>query len=157
MEFIVNSTVVPQKGPHVTQVPLQTISRLAPFGALIISIIFINYFLIRFYILEGFLLKKIYGKIYTQMDDVTRRGFLNHHIAGSTKLLILFIAAYPFIDVAFGNANFHTPFAGSKYVTMGDVLIIAAQMYVLNHPIKHNLGPGSTMTLCCHAWRSTML
>ncbi|CZR52223.1 uncharacterized protein PAC_02100 [Phialocephala subalpina] len=125
-----NSTVVPHKGPHVTHVPLQTISRLAPFSALIISIIFVNYFLIRFYILEGFLLKKIYGKIYTQMDDNTRRGFLNHHIAGSTKLLILVLAAYPFVDVAFGTANFHTPFAGSKYVTMGDILIIVAQMLI---------------------------
>lgn len=123
-----NSTLITHKGPHVTQVPVQTISKLAPFSALIISIIFINYFLIRFYILEGFLLKKIYGKIYTQMDDITRRGFLNHHIAGSTKLLILVLAAYPFVDVAFGTATFHTPFAGSHYVTMGDVLIIVAQM-----------------------------
>ncbi|KAE8453203.1 hypothetical protein EG329_011270 [Mollisiaceae sp. DMI_Dod_QoI] len=124
------NTTIPHKGPHVTHVPVQTISKLAPFSALIISIIFVNYFIIRFYILEGFLLRKIYGKIYTQMDDNTRRGFLNHHIAGSTKIFILVLAAYPFIDVAFGTANFHTPFAGSKYITMGDVLIIVAQMLI---------------------------
>lgn len=123
-----NSSLILPKGPHVTRVPLQTISRLAPFSALIISIIFINYFIIRFYILEKFLLRKLYGKIYTRMDDVTRRGFVNHHIAGATKILILIMAAYPFVDVAFGTANFHTPFAGSRYVTMGDVLIIVAQM-----------------------------
>jgi hypothetical protein len=94
------------KGPHVTKVPLQTISRLAPFSALIISIILVNYFIIRFYILEAFLLKRIYGTIYTKMDETTRRGFVNHHIAGSTKILILVIAAYLFINVAFGNCYF---------------------------------------------------
>lgn len=64
------------------------------------------------------------------MDETARRGFVNHHIAGATKLLILVLAAYPFIDVAFGTATFHTPFAGSKYVTQGDVLIVAAQMLI---------------------------
>jgi len=117
-------------GPHVTKVPLESISKLAPFSALIISIIFINYFIVRFYIFEGFLLKKVYGSIYTNMNETVRRGFVNHHIAGGTKVLILIIAAYPFIDVAFATATFHTPFAGSKFVTQGDILIIASQMYV---------------------------
>jgi hypothetical protein len=88
----------------------------------------VNYFFIRFYILEGFLLKWCYGKIYTSMNDTTRRGFVNHHIAGATKILILVVAAYPFVDVAFGSATFHSSFAGSKYVTQGDVLIVVAQM-----------------------------
>jgi len=118
------------KGPHVTRVPLETISVLAPFSALIISIIFVFYFLIRFYILEGFLLRKIYGKTYTNMDENTRRGFVNHHIAGTTKILILVVAAYPFIDVAFGSSTFHSPFAGSKLVTQGDILIVVAQMLI---------------------------
>ena len=129
-----NDTIVTsatfEKGPHVSRVPLQTISVLAPFSALIISIIFVVYFLIRFYILEGFLLKKLYGKIYANMDEVTRRGFVNHHIAGGTKILILVVAAYPFIDVAFGNSTFHSPFAGSKFVTQGDILIVVAQMLI---------------------------
>lgn len=125
-----NGSIVEGRGPHVTKVPLESISRLAPFGALILCIIFVNYFFVRFYILEGFLLRKVYGEIYTRMDDTARRGFVNHHIAGGTKLLILIIAAYPFIDVAFGNATFHSPFAGSKLVTQGDVLIIAAQMLI---------------------------
>jgi hypothetical protein len=116
-----NETLI-DDGPHVTHIPLQSISCLAPFSALIISIIFVNYFLIRYYIVERFLLRKVYGKIYTQMDDMTRRGFVNHHIAGASKILILILAAYPFIDVAFGSATFHTPFAGSKHVTQGDVL-----------------------------------
>jgi hypothetical protein len=124
------TTLLPGNGPHVTKVPLETISRLAPFSALILSIICINYFLIRFYVLEGFLLKKVYGQIYTSMDESTRRGFVNHHIAGATKILILIVAAYPFIDVAFVHSTFHTPFAGSKFVTQGDILIIVSQMLI---------------------------
>lgn len=117
-----------KKGPHITRVPLESISELAPFSALILSIIFVFYFAIRFYILEGFLLKRLYGKTYTSMDEVTRRGFVNHHIAGGTKILILIVAAYPFIDCAFGNSTFHSSFAGSKHVTQGDVLLVVSQM-----------------------------
>jgi hypothetical protein len=125
-----STTIEGETGPHVLRVPLETISVLAPFSALVISIIFVIYFCIRFYILEGFLLRKAYGKIYTSMDETTRRGFVNHHIAGGTKILVLIVAAYPFIDVAFGTANFHSPFAGSKIVTQGDILIVVAQMLI---------------------------
>jgi hypothetical protein len=118
------------KGPHVSQVPLESISELAPFSALILSIICITYFLIRFYLLEGFLMKRVYGHIYTAMDETTRRGFVNHHIAGTTKIFILIVGSYPFIDVAFVNSTFHTPFAGSKIVTQGDILIVVSQMLI---------------------------
>jgi len=38
-------------------------------------------FLIKFYVLELFLLRKCYGTKYTLLDEVNRRGFVNHHIA----------------------------------------------------------------------------
>jgi hypothetical protein len=76
--------------PHIARLPNTSISHLAPFSALIISIIFVIYFVIRFYVLEGFLLRRVYGKTYTQMNEVTRRGFVNHHIAGATKILSQF-------------------------------------------------------------------
>lgn len=50
-------------------------------------------------------------------------------IAGVTKILILIIAAYRFIDVAV-HATFYTPFASSKFVTQGDVLIVVSQMLI---------------------------
>lgn len=84
--------------------------------------------MIRFYILQRFLLEKLHGSKYTQLDDVNRRSFLNHYIAGATKIAILIIAVYPFGSVAFGTANFHTPYAPGSNVTMGDLLLIAAQM-----------------------------
>lgn len=114
---------------HLDRMPLTTISILAPFSALIMSIVFVVYFLIRFYVLEGFLLRRIYGTTYTTMDETTRRGFVNHHIAGGTKIIILIAAIYPFISVVFGTSTFHTRFAGSTSpVTMGDMLIVVSQM-----------------------------
>ncbi|KAJ5820373.1 hypothetical protein N7474_005964 [Penicillium riverlandense] len=110
--------------------PLQPISHLVPFSALIISITFVVLFLIRYYILEGFLIRWLYGPIYTRLSDINRRGFINHHIAGATKILILILAVYPFIDITFLSANFHTPFAAGSTVTMGDILIVAAQMLI---------------------------
>jgi len=113
---------------HISHSPAISISKLAPYSALILSIVLVVLFLIRFYVLQRFLLEKLHGSIYTQLDDVNRRSFLNHYIAGATKLAILIIAVYPFGSVAFGTANLHTPYVRGSSVTMGDILLIAAQM-----------------------------
>jgi hypothetical protein len=115
-------------GAHIRHTPTTPISKLAPYSALILSIVLVVLFLIRFYILQRFLLEKLHGSTYTQMDDITRRSFLNNYIAGATKIVILIIAFYPFVSVAFGTATFLTPYAQGSSVTMGDLLLIAAQM-----------------------------
>ena len=115
-------------GAHIRHSPETSISKFAPYSALILSIVLVVLFLIRFYILQRFLLEKLHGSTYTQLDDAARRSFLNHYIAGGTKLTILIIALYPFASVTFGTANFHTPYAHGSKVTMGDLLLIAAQM-----------------------------
>lgn len=109
---------------------LGPISNLAPFSALIISITLVVFFLIRYYVLEGFLIPRLYGKIYTDMSALNRRGFVNHHIAGVTKIIILIVAAYPFISVTFCAGRFETHFTKGSPVTMGDVLIVVAQMLI---------------------------
>ncbi|KAJ8062856.1 hypothetical protein OCU04_008110 [Sclerotinia nivalis] len=118
--------------PHITKVPLETISKLAPFSGLILSLILILYFLIRYYLLEPIILPRLYKSTFTSMPlgSPLRLGFINHHIAGLTKLLILLLAAYPFISVTFLTASLHTPFAKGSQVTMGDILIVAAQMLI---------------------------
>ncbi|KAG8167086.1 hypothetical protein KVR01_002775 [Diaporthe batatas] len=123
-----HTVLVGRHDEHLERLPLTTISILAPFSALIMSIIFVIYFIIRFYLLEGYLLKRIYGATYTIMDETTRRGFVNHHIAGGTKILILIAAIYPFISVVFGTSDFHTRFSKSSPVTMGDILVVVSQM-----------------------------
>ena len=115
-------------GTHIRHTPTTPISKLAPYSALILSIVLVILFLIRFYILQRFLLEKLHGSTYTQMDDITRRSFLNNYIAGVTKIVIFIIAFYPFVSVAFGTATFPTPYAQGSSVTMGDLLLIAAQM-----------------------------
>ncbi|KAF7917171.1 uncharacterized protein EAE98_010276 [Botrytis deweyae] len=118
--------------PHITKIPLETISKLSPFSGLILSIILIIYFLIRYYLFEPLLLPYLYGSTFTTMPSgsALRSGFINHHIAGLTKILILILAAYPFISVTFLTSSLHSPFAPGSETTMGDVLIIAAQMLI---------------------------
>lgn len=138
-------------GQNLQKKPLEPISKLAPFSALIISITMVIFFLIRYYILEGFLIKKLYGRIYTDLNEVNRRGFVNHHIAGITKLIILFVAAYPFVAITFGKATFNTPFAPqlNSIITMGDMLIVVAQMligmYVFELIYRSKLSPVAVM------------
>lgn len=125
-----SNLVVLNAGHHIKGVPLESISKLAPFSGLILCIIFLVYFSVRFYLFEGFLLRRVYGGTYTSMNEGVRRGFVNHHIAGTAKIVILIMAIYPFIDVAFGSATFHTGFAGSTLVTQGDILVIITNMLI---------------------------
>ncbi|KAJ5541659.1 hypothetical protein N7494_006735 [Penicillium frequentans] len=122
--------LIPRHTGFLLEKPLESISILAPFSALILSITLIVLFVVRFYILEGFLIKWFYGNIYTDLNEVNRRGFINHHISAATKFVILILAAYPFVCVGFGTSSFHTPFAHGSIVTMGDILIVAAQMLI---------------------------
>lgn len=55
---------------------------------------------------------------------------MNHHIAGVTKLIILIAACYPFINVAFRYAVLNDPYARGSTVTLGDVLVVCAQVLV---------------------------
>ncbi|KAF8573833.1 hypothetical protein K439DRAFT_1624775 [Ramaria rubella] len=109
---------------HIRHIPLTSISSLVPFSGLIITIVF-------YYVLELFLVRKIYGNIYTDLHELNRRGFVNHHIAGTTKFIILIAAAYPFISVAFGTGALRDKFAKGYIVTLGDILLVATQMLLV--------------------------
>lgn len=129
---------------------LGPISTLAPFSALIISVVLVVLFLVRFYILEGFLICRLYGSTYTGLSERNRRGFINHHISGFTKIIILIVAAYPFISVAFcPGASFQTPFVHRSKVTLGDILVVLAQMligmYIFELIYRAKLSPVAVM------------
>ncbi|KAJ5925593.1 hypothetical protein N7454_008232 [Penicillium verhagenii] len=123
-------SILPRHEGNLQKKPLEAISVLAPFSALIISVTLLVLFFIRYYILEGFLIKWFYQHIYTDLNEVNRRGFINHHISAATKIVILVLAAYPFVCLSFGSSTFHTPFAHGSIVTMGDVMIVAAQILI---------------------------
>lgn len=117
--------------PHVDQIVNDSISTLATYSGLILTICLVIIFIIRFYIFEGFLLRRVYGQNYTNMDDeAVRRGFVNHHVAGLIKVTLLITAAYPFMSVAFGSATMHSFVNGKGGVTMGDVLVVCSQLFV---------------------------
>lgn len=118
--------------PHLDQIVNSEISRLAPYSGLVLVICLVIVFAIRFYVLETFLMNKIYGDKYTSMtDERVRRGFINHHVAGSIKIILLLAAAYPLMAVSFGQATMHSSFDGrGGRVTMGDVLVVCSQLFI---------------------------
>ncbi|KAF2030189.1 hypothetical protein EK21DRAFT_112109 [Setomelanomma holmii] len=116
--------------PHVTEIVNEQVSILAPYSGLILTISLVIYFLARYYLFEGFLLRRMYGDTYLKLNDNQRRGFINHHVAASAKIIMLVCAAYPFFAVVASTATLHTPYAGSKIVTLGDVLLVLNQVFV---------------------------
>jgi hypothetical protein len=106
--------------PHVTMLENEEISTLAPYSALILTVSLIVFFLVRYYVFEGFLLARVYGDTYTRLNDNQRRGFTNHHVAATAKIIMVSIAAYPFFAIIAGNASLQTTFVKSGVVTFGD-------------------------------------
>ena len=81
----------------------QSISRLAPFTALNLTIIGVVLFLIKLCIIEKVLMRtKRYKPHFNRLDPIQQCTFLNHHVAAACKIALLFSAAYPFLAVAFG-------------------------------------------------------
>ena len=111
------------RGPRVTQVVNEEISKLAPYAGLILTITLVVFFLVRYYVFEKFLLRKIYKSTFTNLDEVKRRGFINHHIAATAKIIMLLVAGYPFLAVVFGRATVQSPFGSSDVVKMGDSML----------------------------------
>ena len=130
MSSIIPHTVHATGDEHIRHVPLTSLSKLSPYSALTLSIVLVVLFLVKQYIIEAFLLKRLYGSRYTQLNEINRRGFVNHHIAGATKLIILVAAVYPFINVAFRYAVLNDPYARGSEVTLGDVLVVCTQVLV---------------------------
>lgn len=115
--------------PHVTHILNGSISKLTPFTALILTIILVVLFLIRYFVFEAWLLEKFYGEKYLKLNEINRRGFVNHHIAGGAKILMLFTGVFPFIAVAFGRSSVHSHFPGSKTVTLGDGMFASTSLH----------------------------
>lgn len=105
---------------HITQIINEEVSELAPYSGLILVIILIVYFLLRYYVFEKFLLRRLYGDVYRNLNENQRRGFVNHHIAALAKVIMLATAAYPFFTVISARHSMHHPFLGSPHVTLGD-------------------------------------
>jgi len=144
-----NTTVVAphhHHGAHIDDLVNEAISRLAPFSALILTITCVLVFAYRLYFVEKFLMKtKLYKAKYQALAEDQRRSLVNHHVAGTCKIVLLFSAIYPFTAIAFGKANPHTTWIAGGTATLGDTMIVCSQlftvMYVFELFYRVNVSP----------------
>ncbi|KIW09218.1 uncharacterized protein PV09_00145 [Verruconis gallopava] len=132
--------------PKFARIENQAISILVPYSGLILSCIVCILVILRLYVFEGFLFPRLYGHLYRNFSDETKRTFMNHHIGGMIKIILLIAGAYPWTHVLFvGNEDFDTPMAHHSKVTMGDLLLVLTQlfasMYVFELLIRVKLSP----------------
>jgi hypothetical protein len=118
-------------GPHhLDQLVNESVSRLAPFSALILTIVIVILFLIKLYVVERLLMRtKLYRRHFDGLNPFQQSTFINHHIAAGCKIVLLFSAAYPFLAVAFGRSTLQSPVAPHHKTTNGDVLIVCTQIF----------------------------
>lgn len=119
------------RGPHFNFLVNEPASKLIPYSGLILTLTLVAIFIARFYIFECFLMSWFYGRKYTSMNETARRGFVNHHVAGTIKVILFAGAAYPFFDIAFGTSMLHSSYdRHGGVITMGDVLLVCSQLFV---------------------------
>lgn len=136
----------PHHAAHIDDLVDESISQLAPFSAIILTVIVVFVFAYRLYFIEKFLMKtKIYRAKYEALGEDQRRSLVNHHVAGTCKILLLFTAIYPFLSITFGKMTPHSPFVHGSKVTLGDVMIVCSQlftvMYVFELFYRVNVSP----------------
>ena len=106
--------------PYVTELVNQEISPLIPYAGIILVTSLVVFFLVGSIGFDRFLIPRMYGPIYKQLNFNQRRGFVNHHVAALAKIVMLVVGAYPFFAVVASTATLHTLMPGSKTVTTGD-------------------------------------
>lgn len=105
------------------------VSNFAECAVLIMTVALVIFFVIRYYLLESILIPRLYGSIYTSLNERARRGFINHHLAGFAKFSMLIICGYPYMMVMLKAASFHTPLHRGSCLSMGDMMVIIAQVF----------------------------
>jgi len=103
-------------------------SKLLPYAGLILTVCCVCIFIVRQYVLEP-CIKRFYGDRCKRLDEAQRRSLINHWVAGGCKLALIIGSCYPAMAVVSGSASLEAPFAGSKTVKLGDVLICSFQLF----------------------------
>ena len=88
------------------------------------------FFFTRYYLLEKLLIPRFYPITYGSLSERNRRSFVNHHLAGATKIILCLWTAYPFVSVAFGESNLSTPLHKGSIPSKGDAMLVASQIFV---------------------------
>ncbi|KAJ7589463.1 hypothetical protein C8J56DRAFT_1076052 [Mycena floridula] len=123
---------------HLEQIPLKLISGLVRYAAIIFGSFLIVFFLLKHYVLEPFLLPRVYGDKFAKLSMANKRTFVNHHLAGSAKIVILIhqelvkllfaLVPHPFVSVFFFDKFLTDPFVSGSRATMGDMLVVVGQL-----------------------------
>jgi hypothetical protein len=123
----------------------QMLSNLEGYGALVLTIVLLVEFMVRYYFLEKFIFKKVYGDVYAALDTRNKLGFANHHIGAMCKLVVLFAGAYPWVSILFTPAVYSTPMRAGSTITMGDILFVLTQifcsMYIFELLFRSEISP----------------
>ncbi|KAF2664329.1 hypothetical protein BT63DRAFT_444073 [Microthyrium microscopicum] len=115
--------------PHFATIPNGPISSLTPYSGLILAICLVILFGLKI-ILDHYIFPIIYPCALARMDDEARRSFVNYHIAGGVKVVILFIAAKPVVDIVFGQSALSSPMSRlHPKPTMGDILLVLCHLF----------------------------
>ncbi|KAF3208472.1 hypothetical protein TWF192_001801 [Orbilia oligospora] len=105
------------------------ISALALYTGLILTVTLSALFILKNYVLEP-LLPRLYKHHHARLSDVTKRSFLNQHVAISMRLILLSLGGYPFFAIVFGSSLLSTPVTKNGTVKMGDLLVVSSQLLV---------------------------
>ncbi|KAF2218145.1 hypothetical protein BDZ85DRAFT_270879, partial [Elsinoe ampelina] len=104
----------------------EIISTWLPYNGLILAALCILTFLLRYYLIEP-LARHLYGTRFSTLSPRNQRGVINHMVAGSIKLCIILVAAYPFFAVLI-KRDFHYPAAPGSKVRLGDLMVVVVDM-----------------------------
>jgi hypothetical protein len=119
-------------GLHLGELVNLPVSQLAPFSGLILTIAACILAAIRIYFLDLVIIPKFYShRVLRNLTDGQRRSFVNHHIAAGSKILLIFVTAYPLLAILIGYGTPHTPFSPGSATTLGDVLIVSSQIFTI--------------------------
>ncbi|KAF2148067.1 hypothetical protein K461DRAFT_330072 [Myriangium duriaei CBS 260.36] len=113
---------------YISRIRDKTLSPLLPYDGLILTVTCVIIFACRFYVFEPFT-RRCYGQKYTSLNEVQRRSLINHHVAGTVKLTLIVVGAYPFIVIMSGVKALHSPVSRGSLVTVGDVLLVMVQIF----------------------------
>ncbi|KAF1917898.1 hypothetical protein BDU57DRAFT_586480 [Ampelomyces quisqualis] len=117
--------------------PNQEVSKLAPYASLVLIVTL------------GFFLNRIYGDTYRKLNDNQRRGFINHHVAATAKIMMLISAAVPFLSIMSGKATLNTHAVGSK-ATYGDLLLVLFQVFTAMYIFELFFRAKLSIIAVCH-------
>lgn len=118
--------------PKIQTLENNPLSRLLPYGSLMLAVSIICIVVIA-NCLERWILPRVYKNVYSSLiarkDERRRRSFAYFHVGVFILACLLISSAYPVMDFLVGDAKFSTPLRKGGNITVGDMLLVASEVY----------------------------